>query len=579
MLRRGWLTLLLLSLLGTSVFSLAEDGWNRDHDHNNRIKHVLLISIDGMHSLDFQNCVNGIGNVQPFCPNLAALANNGVSYTNASTSRPSDSFPGLMAIVTGGSPKTVGAFYDVAYDRVLAPPMNTTGNGVAGGTCTPSQPNGTTTEYEEGIDKDQSVISGGGDSGVGSIDPTRLPRDPYNGCKPVYPWQFVRTNTIFGVIHQAGGFAAWSDKHPAYSSVAGRGGIQNLDDFYAPEINSNVLNNTLNVTTPEGVNCKQIPDSTLKASSQYTDSFVAIQCYDTVKVNAILNEINGKTMRGNSWAPVPTVFGMNFQAVSVGQKLIEKGVGTGGYEDAAGTPSQLLQGEIKFADDSIGEMVAALKKNHLLDSTLIVITAKHGQSPMDPNRYVGVPGPNGTAESPATILDGLGLIPLSESPSDPTGIGPTEDDISQIWLNDMSKTDFAVQQLELPQNASQAGIGQIFYDQSLTTMFNAPGYPVFTGVKPVGDPRTPDIIVAPNYGIVYTGSSKKQAEHGGFSHDDTNAIMLLSNPSFRAKSVNVPVETMQVAPTILRALGLDPDALDAVRIEGTSVLPAVQFGD
>jgi predicted AlkP superfamily pyrophosphatase or phosphodiesterase len=70
---------------------------------------VLLISIDGMHALDFQNCV-----VAKTCPNLAALGMSGVTYTRTSTSKPSDSFPGLMAIVSGGTPKLVGAYYDVA---------------------------------------------------------------------------------------------------------------------------------------------------------------------------------------------------------------------------------------------------------------------------------------------------------------------------------------------------------------------------------------------------------------------------------------------------------------------------------
>lgn len=580
MFRRGWL-LLLATALTFSLAAQAEDG-----DHGGKIKHVLLISIDGMHALDFQNCVQGVEGVNngaSYCPTLAALANHGVSYSNASTSRPSDSFPGLMSIVTGGSPKTVGAYYDVAYDRVLAPPVNTTGNGVAGGACVPNQPNGTRTEYEEGIDIDQTQLSGGGNFGVASIDPTKLIRDPYNGCQPVWPWQFVRTNTIFSVIHKAGGFVAWSDKHPAYSAVAGREGINNLDDFYGPEINSNVV--AIPVTTPEHMACSPIPDPNVKSDSQYTDSFQEIMCYDTLKVNAILNEINGKNLRGTANAPVPTIFGMNFQVVSVGQKLIEKtkngGPIVGGYLDAAGTPSPALMGEIQFADDSIGEMVAALKKKHLLDSTLIVITAKHGQSPIDPNRYVGVPGPNGTANSPVTILDNLnmGLIPWSESPNNPTGIGSTEDDVSLIWLSQTSQTGEAVSVLEQPANASQAGIGEIFYGPSLGTTWGTPGFPAFTGAQPVGDPRVPDVIVAPNYGIVYTGSSKKHAEHGGFSHDDTNVMMLLSNPSFTAKSVNVPVETMQVAPTILHALGLDPDKLDAVRIEGTGVLPAVQFGD
>lgn len=87
-------------------------------------KHVLLISIDGMHAVDYENCV-----ASKTCPNLAALGRTGVHYAGTTTARPSDSFPGLMAIVSGGSPRTVGAFYDVAYDRVLAPPKVTTGNG------------------------------------------------------------------------------------------------------------------------------------------------------------------------------------------------------------------------------------------------------------------------------------------------------------------------------------------------------------------------------------------------------------------------------------------------------------------
>jgi len=91
------------------------------------VKHVLLISVDGMHALDYANCANGISTKNggtPYCPNLKALGQHGVNYLNSCTSRPSDSFPGLMAIVAGGSPRTVGAFYDVAYDRSLSPPAS-----------------------------------------------------------------------------------------------------------------------------------------------------------------------------------------------------------------------------------------------------------------------------------------------------------------------------------------------------------------------------------------------------------------------------------------------------------------------
>ena len=59
------------------------------------ISHVLLVSIDGMHAVDYLNCsqgVNGVNGGQPYCPNLAKLGATAVNYLDTSTSRPSDSF-------------------------------------------------------------------------------------------------------------------------------------------------------------------------------------------------------------------------------------------------------------------------------------------------------------------------------------------------------------------------------------------------------------------------------------------------------------------------------------------------------
>lgn len=124
----------------------------------NPIQHVLLISIDGMHAVDYRNCSQGISTIADgaqYCPNLASLGTTAYNYVAASTSKTSDSFPGLMAIVTGATPRTMGVYYDVSYDRSLDAPLKTTGNGLAGGPCTPyGMPTGTTTEYEEGIDID-----------------------------------------------------------------------------------------------------------------------------------------------------------------------------------------------------------------------------------------------------------------------------------------------------------------------------------------------------------------------------------------------------------------------------------------
>src|SRR5579885_1080129 len=299
-----------------------DSSWNRAY-HDLRDRHVLLISIDGMHAVDLKNCVTA-----GTCPNLAALAATGVNYTRASTSKPSDSFPGLMSIVTGGSPKLLGVYYDVAYDRVFAPPAEDTGNGLLQGDCIEGQPNGTRTEYEEGDDIDQSKLNGGSpaygtyDGGYQSLDPAKLVRDPFHGCAPVYPWNFVRANTIFGVIHRAGGYTAWSDKHAAYAAVSGPTGTpipSNVDDYYSPEINSNVIP-LPGVRTATGLDCTNAPNA---SAADWTSDFDDIKCYDQLKVNAVLHWIDGRTHLGGARGIVPVIFGMNFQAVSVGQKLIE----------------------------------------------------------------------------------------------------------------------------------------------------------------------------------------------------------------------------------------------------------------
>ena len=564
------LSLALAAISLTGIAARAQES-ERHHD---RIKHVLLLSVDGMHAVDFKNCAEGVPGVNggdPYCPHLASLKHTGVNYVAASTSRPSDSFPGLMSIVSGATPRTVGVYYDVAYDRSLDAPALTTGNGVAAGPCTPySTPTGTTTEYEEGIDIDQTKLNGGApgaslvDGGIKSIQPKRLPRNPANGCAPVYPWEFVRTNTIFSVIHDNGGYTAWSDKHPAYSSVQGPNGV--LDDFFAPEINSTVVP-LPGYKTELGENCSSIldPGSDLTA---WTNSFQNIRCYDQIKVNAILNEIKGKDHLGKVETRVPTIFGMNFQAVSVAQKLIEKSNGVaGGYVDAMGTPTEALFNEFKFVDDAVGAMVKELKERDLYDSTLIIITAKHGQSPIDSKRYVAQLK-NGT--SPATLLSEAGYLPESESTLNPTGIGPTEDDISQIWLKHTSDTASALNLLE--DNLNQASISEIFSGNALSINYNKPG--LGEGL----DPRTPDFIIQPNVGVTYSASSKKLSEHGGFSHDDTNVLLLVSHPGIAPKAVHADVQTMQIAPTILNSLGIDPMFLDGVRLEGTAALPELTFG-
>src|SRR5258708_4744577 len=57
------------------------------------------------------------------------------------------------------------------------------------------------------------------------------------------------------------------------------------------------------------------------------------------------------------------------------------------------------------------------------------------------------------------------------------------------------------------------------------------------------------------------------------SFDDTNVALLVANPRIAPATVPAPVQTAQIAPSILSVLGLDPKELAAVQIEGTQKLP------
>ncbi len=381
-------------------------------------------------------------------------------------------------------------------------------------------------------------------------------RNPAAGCAPVYHWNFVRTNTIFSVAHAAGGYTAWIDKHASYSFTAGPGGT-GLNDYYSPEVDSAVVP-LPGIKTANGASCSTIPDPNANLTS-WTNSFANIQCYDALKVNALLNEIAGKTHMGAP-ARVPELFGMNFQAVYIGQSVYEPTVGAGGYQNAEALPSTALLSAIEFVDKSIGEIVSALKTAGIYENTLLIITAKHGESPIDPTRYVA-----DGANTPATLLGTA--IPFSESPLNPTGIGATEDDVSVLWLAKGASVSAAVDLLET--NAAAIGLGEIYYGPTLALNYNV------GGLGPGQDPRSPDIIVTPNTGVTYSGSTTMIGDHGGFGHDDTNVMLLVTNPRFTAQTIAATTRTAQVAPTILKALGLDPKSLDAVQAEATQVLPEV----
>ena len=145
-----------------------------------------------------------------------------------------------------------------------------------------------------------------------------------------------------------------------------------MDDYYSPEVNSNQIPLPGVTTAGTHFDCSKIQPSgnATTPGNDWTTDFQAIQCYDQLKVNAVVNWIDGKTHLGDKSASVPVLLGMNFQAVSVGEKLIENGV-KGGYTDAAGDPTTELVSEITFVDGVIGQMVEALRDQGLQEDSVM----------------------------------------------------------------------------------------------------------------------------------------------------------------------------------------------------------------
>jgi hypothetical protein len=503
-----------------------------------QIKHVLLISVDGLHALDVANYLAAHPNSA-----LAELAGHGITYSNARTPANSDSFPGLLALVTGGSPISHGLFYDVSYNRGIFDPTNTTCSGPAGNMQV----------FDESIDK----YSGSPPVSLNVIDPTALPNhlDENGKCVRLFPHQAMKSNTIFEVVKANGGHTAWADKHPAYDIANGPSG-KGVDDLYTPEItNFNGFDNTVSVVcTVEN---------------------------DRKKVQGILNEIKGLRHDGTPGTGTPTVFGMNFQGVSVGQKLsTDNAAGLctddtaftgkpGGYKDGSGTPTDVLAYALQKTDEALGSMIQGLKAQHIYNSTLFIVSAKHGQSPINPAK---INKPGHFADLVAALPDAAtnaGAIAIANANACSTGACGfvQDDDIALIWLQDQSQTGAVADYLNA--NAKALFIDEVMAANEINLKFNSP----------LTDNTSPDVIVQPIYGTVYTGSKAKNAEHGGFSFGDTNVGLIVSNPALHSRVVKTPVATSQVAASLLKALGIDPSELQAVQKEGTEVLPFLFSGD
>jgi Type I phosphodiesterase / nucleotide pyrophosphatase len=581
----GMTSLLGLAGLVTGLIAPAGPAGARTADEGrNPSQHVLLISVDGLHASDLAQCeANGQ------CPNLAALAGDGTTYSNAMTSEPSDSAPGLMSLVTGGDPKLTGVYYDDSYDRTMYMPAAQTSTNAQN--C--SGPAGVETQFAENVDAGAPTYSNpNGTRPImnAKLDPMQMPYAVQNGkCSPVMPNDFLRTNSVFSVAHAAGLWTAWADKHPVYNAeIAGHGTPNTVDDPFNTEINADLVPTSLVDTRGRTVTFP-LANPTGTGPFFITDSVGDTEAYDQIKVDAILNEIDGLNSAGTTRAPVPAIFGMNFQTVSVAQKLVDPMQSCvrsknapgcnpkyvpGGYEPGSLAFTPQMTGAIESVDAAVGSMVSELKKQGALGSTTIIITAKHGQSPIDPSQLHMI----GHAETSVLTAAGVAAAQI------------TDDDVALVWLKNQSQTAAAVNALQADEaGPNQARVGYVLSGSALAQQFNSP----------LVDPRTPDLIVQPVPGTIYSSSTAKVMEHGGFAPDDTHVALLVVNganvvaqgheqewadggwrggDSKGGTTVGTAVRTYQVAPTILADLGLDPSALDSVRLEHVQVLPTSSEG-
>jgi Type I phosphodiesterase / nucleotide pyrophosphatase len=539
---------------GTALTTAAARVTPHDQQGHDGIRHVLLISVDGLHQQDLAWYVKNYPHSA-----LADLTAHGTEYSNARTPFPSDSFPGMVGQVTGGDPRVTGIYYDDTFNHDVFPAGTTS--------CSGPVPGGEVA-YTEADDIDQNSIDAGqGLTGLpGSIlqmtsnpldviNPASLPVSPAT-CKPILPNQYLKVNTIFEVAREHGLRTAWSDKHPAYQILSGPSG-SGVQDYFTPEINSQAIG--------------------FPAGEDWTKDNAATMQYDSYKVQAVLNEIDGYDHSRQHKVGVPAIFGMNFQTVSTAQKLPSSDGLTGGYLPGGTVPGPLLVRALNYVDTAIGEMAAEIKAQGLAGSTAIIISAKHGQSPTDPGDLARVDdGP---------IIDGINAAWAAAHPgAGDLVVFATDDDVMQLWLSDRSQSaaDFVKNYLLTHSAAGNnvSGAPVTVASSGLKAVYAGAASAAYFGV-PVSDPRHPDVLGIAQHGVVYTGGKGKIAEHGGADPQDRDVPILAAlpggaGPGDHGQVIGAPVETTQIAPTILRLLGLNPWELQAVRAEHTPALPGLR---
>lgn len=263
---------------------------------------------------------------------------------------------------------------------------------------------------------------------------------------------------------------------------------------------------------------------------------------DARRVDSVLHWIDGKDCSGQHDASVPVLFGLSLLTVAHAQAA------TGmGYSDALGTPSAGLEKAFEQTDDDIAKIVNKLKAAKLYDSTWICIVSAYGLAPTDRRQ--------------------LHVIPLGKLDAVATAIKPGLDahlsggDVAMMWLSERAETKEVAKAFS--DRAQALGIERVITGQELALTLNAPQK----------DTRMPDIVLEPQPGVLW--GPEELAGYGGTRDEDTHVALLISGAQLPGRFDPTLVPTTQLAPLLLRALGMEKFDLQALHLEHSPALPGV----
>lgn len=339
------------------------------------------------------------------------------------------------------------------------------------------------------------------------------PRDPVHHCAAMPPHMLLRVNTLFEVVHEEYGPTAWAGENGTITDLLRGPSGAGLDDACS--------------FPSEGMD------------------LAAIRAADDARVAAVVRWIDGRNCSGSHDASVPALFGMSFGAFAAAQLI--PGMG---YRGAAGNPSEALTATLAHIDASIARIVKELRTRNLFDSTWVAVTAPYGQSPMDQRQRHEIQ---------------LNEIRITVENVQPNLVAHINGGgAAEIWLIDSSKTEATVQALN--DVASRLGIQDIDAGPRLTLTLNSPE----------ADPRMPDIVLQAAPGVLWTREGEHLAMSDGGTLDEVEHVALLvSGAQLTGRLDPTWVPTTQLAPLLLRALGMEKFDLQALHREHSPALPGI----